>query len=602
MIFVKSTLQAIGQECLIFNQNALDFYRGTVLEKEEFTRLFSILKSGEPLNISSGLRKNLLLLVLYNEYETNPEAKMIYERDFKDNFISKEDSALDSLHMIFNIIEFEVKYRRRNQSELQILFNSLMQFMQYMKLEKVIEDFLLFKYYSGVLSFFLNNLKETNNYTMDIIVDMNEQFEVKKLRKSELIKFIQIKNSLLRIKTLEKEDPIQNRQDIISHLECLLELTKLQKEDFAIKLGLKIYNLQAESVDYKNCIKTLEELMKILHKEMLYGKSHKNLVEQLLFISGLLGYHNSLVGNINEVKRFTKKIDKHLSFLKENSSLKSNSQSTIIPQYDFYNIVLQSICKAPTNPSIRNSIQNYQGLLGNSLIEQDEALLNIYLLNNSDMNASQMFAQKATDYYQKILRNNKINDDHLFTIYLFLYNYLSSMSNKLSRNNLKDVRKCSKDIIDYTINLVNTNQYLKELFQLFYFKEMFNRIYFVYVYSFFFEGDYERTIRECDIYNDLIKIQFELNLNKQSYGNILKIKGDSLYKLQQFNDALQVYSNIVNLLDDKTNTVFNMALCNLFLKRVNAAKELFNKIREDINKVPEKKKALDVIISKIGEL
>ena len=599
MIFVKSTLQAIGQECLIFNQNALDFYRGTVLEKEEFTRLFSILKSGEPLNISSGLRKNLLLLVLYNEYETNPEAKVIYERDFKDNFISKEDSALDSLHMIFNIIEFEVKYRRRNQSELQILFNSL---MQYMKLEKVIEDFLLFKYYSGVLSFFLNNLKETNNYTMDIIVDMNEQFEVKKLRKSELIKFIQIKNSLLRIKTLEKEDPIQNRQDIISHLECLLELTKLQKEDFAIKLGLKIYNLQAESVDYKNCIKTLEELMKILHKEMLYGKSHKNLVEQLLFISGLLGYHNSLVGNINEVKRFTKKIDKHLSFLKENSSLKSNSQSTIIPQYDFYNIVLQSICKAPTNPSIRNSIQNYQGLLGNSIIDQDEALLNIYLLNNSDMNASQMFAQKATDYYQKILRNNKINDDHLFTIYLFLYNYLSSMSNKLSRNNLKDVRKCSKDIIDYTINLVNTNQYLKELFQLFYFKEMFNRIYFVYVYSFFFEGDYERTIRECDIYNDLIKIQFELNLNKQSYGNILKIKGDSLYKLQQFNDALQVYSNIVNLLDDKTNTVFNMALCNLFLKRVNAAKELFNKIREDINKVPEKKKALDVIISKIGEL
>lgn len=602
MIFVKSTLQAIGQECLIFNQNALDFYRGTVLEKEEFTRLFSILKSGEPLNISSGLRKNLLLLVLYNEYETNPEAKMIYERDFKDNFISKEDSALDSLHMIFNIIEFEVKYRRRNQSELQILFNSLMQFMQYMKLEKVIEDFLLFKYYSGVLSFFLNNLKETNNYTMDIIVDMNEQFEVKKLRKSELIKFIQIKNSLLRIKTLEKEEPIQNRQDIISHLECLLELTKLQKEDFAIKLGLKIYNLQAESVDYKNCIKTLEELMKILHKEMLYGKSHKNLVEQLLFISGLLGYHNSLVGNINEVKRFTKKIDKHLSFLKENSSLKSNSQSAIIPQYDFYNIVLQSICKAPTNPSMRNSIQNYQGLLGNSLIEQDEALLNIYLLNNSDMNASQMFAQKATDYYQKILRNNKINDDHLFTIYLFLYNYLSSMSKKLSRNNLKDVRKCSKDIIDYTINLVNTNQYLKELFQLFYFKEMFNRIYFVYVYSFFFEGDYERTIRECDIYNDLIKIQFELNLNKQSYGNILKIKGDSLYKLQQFNDALQVYSNIVNLLDDKTNTVFNMALCNLFLKRVNAAKELFNKIREDINKVPEKKKALDVIISKIGEL
>ena len=72
-------------------------------------------------------------------------------------------------------------------------------------------------------------IPSVNTETMDIIVDMNEQFEIKKLRKSEFIKFIQIKNSLLRIKTLEQEDPIQNRQDIISHLECLLELTKLQK-------------------------------------------------------------------------------------------------------------------------------------------------------------------------------------------------------------------------------------------------------------------------------------------------------------------------------------------------------------------------------------
>ena len=75
-----------------------------------------------------------------------------------------------------------------------------------------------------------------------------------------------------------------------------------------------------------------------------------------------------------------------------------------------------------------------------------------------------------------------------------------------------------------------------------------------------------------------------------------------MYKLQQFNDALQLYSNIVNLLENKIDTVFNMALCNIFLKKVNTAKELFNKIRDDINKIPEKKKVLDVIISKIGEL
>ena len=147
-----------------------------------------------------------------------------------------------------------------------------------------------------------------------------------------------------------------------------------------------------------------------------------------------------------------------------------------------------------------------------------------------------------------------------------------------------------------------SNQYLKELFQLFYFKEMFNRIYFVFVYSFYFEGDYERAIKECEIYNDLIQIQFELHVNKQSYSNIMKIKGDALYKLQQFNDALQAYSNIVNQLEDKTNTMFNMALCNLFMKKVSSAKEILRMIRENINKAPAKQRVLDVIISKIGEL
>ena len=96
-----------------------------------------------------------------------------------------------------------MKYRLRNQDDLKILLDNLNKFTQ---LEKRLEDFLLFKYYSGVLCLLRNQIKETNNYTMDIIIDINEQFESKKMQKSEFIKFIQIKNSLLRIKTLEKEE------------------------------------------------------------------------------------------------------------------------------------------------------------------------------------------------------------------------------------------------------------------------------------------------------------------------------------------------------------------------------------------------------------
>ena len=51
-------------------------------------------------------------------------------------------------------------------------------------------------------------------------------------------------------------------------------------------------------------------------------------------------------------------------------------------------------------------------------------------------------------------------------------------------DNLKaqEVYQYAKDIIDYTVYTVNSSQYLKELFQLFYFKELFNRVYYIFIY------------------------------------------------------------------------------------------------------------------------
>ena len=85
------------------------------------------------------------------------------------------------------------------------------------------------------------------------------------------------------------------------------------------------------------------------------------------------------------------------------------------------------------------------------------------------------------------------------------------------------------------------------MFVLTYFKDIYNRIYFSYIYSFYAEGSYEEGIKEFNYYNDLIKIQFELNINanQKSYLDIFKIGGDSYFKLNQFNDASKIYLNII---------------------------------------------------------
>lgn len=600
MIFINSAIKQIGQDCLIFNLKTQDFYHGTDLKKEEFNRLFYTLVGGEAGNLPPFKKRNLLLVVLYKEYETNPEAQKLYEREYKVNYLKPEDPPIESLHLIYNIIEFEMKFRLRNQEELKVLNENLNKFVQ---LEKRIEDYLLFKYYSAVLSLLRNQFKETNNFTMDIIIDINEQFESKKMQKSEFIKFIQIRNSLLRVKTLEQEDPVKNRQDIISHLECLLELTKNQKEDFAIKLGLKIYSLQASTVDYANCIKTLEQLLKILHREMLFGKSHKNLVDQILYISGLLGYYNSLAGNVDEIKRYSKKIEKSLMFLKNKTEKeKDYSKSTIVSQYDFYNIVLQSVSGSQinNNTSIEKSIQGYQSLLGNNLMESDEALLDLYILNQGDPNTSNLFTEKFKGYYDKIKRDEIFQDNQIFIIYLFLYNYLSTLSKNISKNNVKEIRQYAKDIIDYTIKNISKIPFLKELFQLYYFKEVFNRIYYVYIYSFYFDGSYKDAIKEVENYYNTIRIQFELNNNKQSFSRIIKIKGDSLIQLKKYQEANVAYSSIVTFTEDKNSILFNMAICNVFMKNISRARELLDNIgQEELSKNPGKKNLIEALLSKL---
>ena len=181
-----------------------------------------------------------------------------------------------------------------------------------------------------------------------------------------------------------------------------------------------------------------------------------------------------------------------------------------------------------------------------------------------------------------------------------MYNYLSTLSKNISKNNVKEIRQYAKDIIDYTIKNISKIPFLKELFQLYYFKEVFNRIYYVYIYSFYFDGSYKDAIKEVENYYNTIRIQFELNNNKQSFSRIIKIKGDSLIQLKKYQEANVAYSSIVTFTEDKTSILFNMAICNVFMKNISRARELLDNIgQEELSKNPGKKNLIEALLSKL---
>ena len=110
---------------------------------------------------------------------------------------------------------------------------------------------------------------------------------------------------------------------------------------------------------------------------MLYGRSHSNIINQFIYISALLGYYNSLIEKFEQVKRFSNKIDKNISFLRE-FSLMPNNKNYIknLPQFEFLKLLLKKICGFLNNLSKDQSqhLENYKRLLGDNINEMDNVI------------------------------------------------------------------------------------------------------------------------------------------------------------------------------------------------------------------------------------
>ena len=604
MIFINNALQKIGRDCLIINLKANNFFNGESLRKEDFDQLFDILKyDNNDIDLPKTNRNNLLLCVLYYEYDTNPEAQKIYKEQFANNYHQKNTGGtkIDLLHLLFNVIEMEIKIKQKNEKELKMIFNDLFYFCDK---EKKFEDYLLIKHYSAYLKYLLHAYEETNNYTTDLIVDIDEHSDLSS--KSNIVKYIRIRNVLLKVKTLEMTDPKKNNKDIISHLDCLFSLTKNTKEDFAIGLGIKMLTLQSEEINsFEECIKLIKEMLNILKRETLFGKSHKNILDQYLYISGLLGYYSTLIDDYAEVEKITKKIDKYLvnvqDLIKNSKNLNANNNNNntneaknksyyndLYQQYQFYNVLLKSSINY--NESVKESQRMIQSYKNNSKIKEDDKnLLNICLLDQEDNKMSSQFKYMEKQFKDCIDKNLDIAKNKLILCYFYLYNKVSNMTkailenmNKKSnnKNDLQIVRDYISKIINYTNEQVinKNNQYLKVLFNLPFFKNLFSRLYFVKIYSIYLEGNYKGALKEFEYYNTC-KIQYELKTQKNE-AFMDKVQGDCYFKLREFEKSESCYNSVISSGVSDPLVYINLGLCYVYMDKKFKAIEALEKSNE----------------------
>jgi hypothetical protein len=442
-------------------------------------------------------------------------------------------------------------------------------------------------------------------------VDIDEH---KDLVISNIIKYIRIRNVLLKVKTLEITDPEKNNKDIISHLDCLFSLTKNTKEDFAICVGIKILTLQSkEIVSYEECIKLIEEMLNILKRETLFGKSHKNILDQYLYLTGLLGYYNAINDDFEGVLKISKKIDKYLSNVKdiinnidnnekEKEKEKGNNQiinkekeektgyDNLYKQYQFFNTVLKSSVNF-NNSAIKESQANIKKY--KNLENQNETnLLNVCILEQDEMRMSTHFKNMEEQFKDWINKGVSLNNDKIILCYFYLYNQISSLTKKVveeeddnkRKNFITDVRNFATQIIQSTgLQVENRhNEFLKKVFRLPFFKNLFNRLFYVTIYSYFLEGKYEECLNNFTNY-ELNKIQYELE-TPRSNAFMAKIKADCYFKQKKYDKAEEIYNSIIGIQTKDPMVHFNLGISSYFndkkakaIAELEKAAELFRK-------------------------
>ena len=609
MIFINNALKKIGNEGLIVSLKANNFYEGEEsFSQEDFDQLFEVYRASPKIDLPTSTKNNLVLCILYYEYNHSEEArKILLQKLNDDSELLNDGTQEDQLHILFNIIEIEIKIRTKNEKDLKLLYNKLCSFKQ----EKKFEDYIIQKHYFAYLKFLLRAYNDSLQSTNDIISDIDEH---KNLVVNNIIKYIRIRNVLLKVKMLELMDPVLNNKDIISHLECLFTMTKNTKEDFAICVGIKMLSLQSkEIVSYEECIKLIKEMLNILKRETLFGKSHKNILEQYLYLNGLLGYYNSINDDFDGMIQVSKKIDKYLNnvqdLMKSNQNKNNHSQDNnneqygnLYWQYNYYNAMLKSSVNFNnTNnaSALRESQQNMQKM-SNKIRQSEMDILNRCILEKDNLTMSTQF-KNMEELFKKWTSGQKaeLKGDKIILMYFSLYNQISSMTKNIvgelnSENRLKNiqsVRKFCTDIIEMTGKQVidKNNEFLKKIFLLPFFKNLFNRLYYVKLYSYFLEGRYQECLNDFTGYK-LAKIQYELETPKSNeYMN--KVEADCLFKLKKYKEAEDIYDKIISMNSNDAFVHFNLGIAAYFtsndkkksLAHLKKASELFKKDKKEKN-------------------
>ena len=649
--YINNFQKKFEQEGLIFFSKANIFYNNAKFTEIELKTYKDYILS-KKLNIPYGI--NCLALVLFHLCKIDNKYINEFSNKININLLSNPLTK-EQLYLVYNIIEFEDTYHQRNKAEIKELYDKLKLFAP---MNKVLHEYLLYKYYSGICNLYVGNIEQGKTYSNEIISDIIDEVDNNMLNEYKF-KYIQLKNTILnwRFSKLECEEIFNTNELLASTANLYSQFKEENNKLLAIKTGIILFNLHNDNFEINKCIEILNEIYSMLKNLSLNGELEiDDSIE--LFLTILSKLENCYIYNsdIEKSKKILKKINKNLliilnkNYIDDNKSFMKKKEyfEELKYKYLFFLLCSREIdfefnAKYLSNSEELNKassalyqinegdiIKKYNEIYGkfmekklsNTELENyiKGNLINIFSLDNNDPSTA-IFRSNLTEYKNNFVRNLQMEPNILLFSLFGIYNYISNLTKLYNREktNKKEqilglIKENSNMLVQYTIShFFDTD--LNSIFNLNYIKDLIIKTYFALLNTFYLSKKYKNLEDEFKKYQNFVE-SYGISDNANN-ALIYKLKGNYFYMNKNYDLAVKNYTEGLNLLSKKQNKfklkadiLFNLGICNILLNKTSNGKKnlkqcseifelnLFNNPSQEDEK---KKKIIQDIMNKLGD-
>lgn len=597
---VTKMIGHFGKEGIILNSKANDYYKLHPITMEDIKMYYDFLLTDNPFpqNFSKVPRINQISCCLYYLSKNNPQLQERFCHQIIEALKPRTDSISDSyLCLIYNVIEFDEKYlsQTRSRNKVSFLLGYLERFSTH---PKTIGNFLLYKYYRGILKLQLGDLVEANTEYLETIMSLNDDVK----RRTHYIEFISLKNDLFKVKLSEfqKEDDLPQQGLFLSELS---DKVKKDNKILAIKLGLGLYDNYYKQFKFNKCFEILAEMRDLLKKGLYHGSNMLNGLDFYLDIATRLGFLGILTNDKTQIIKAQKKINKVLTIIESD---KDEKLITLKVAYSFINLIYKINCKSTVSNSkeiaaayrskfLPNPNSQPTSFIVNNL-NINENIINLNTINNMDPDISSYSKSLLQYCYGNISKKVNLQSNMELVFILGIHGNIKYLSESFcsdpSPAKKDEYKQKICDAAKYALNYVkgeinNDCSLVKTAFV----KSALIEIFSAYSHVYIYDQDLEKLKALIQFFDDLCR-SLRIDESIESFDLVLKIKGDywRMSHPKNFLDSSEdYYSKALNIMrkDNPRRGVvyFNLGCVNFFRGKKNSAIENINRAINEFNHI-----------------